>query len=262
MIRVRNINISVVKGDIELFEKAAGPMAVNEALFTSSWVDEFTVRNACAKALEQAEGGCLSSIVLPLFGVGKGGFPVMGCAKIMSQELLRVAREAGPQASLKEIIICVPSDELLMLVEKQVYGYLKHVTEDLAWGPYVCADIIIEMDEGIILIERTNPPFGWALPGGFVDRGESLETAAAREAREETNMNLKDLKQFHTYSEPSRDPRFHTITTIFTAKGIGTPKAGDDAKGLKIVPLSQLRQLHFAFDHNKVLNDYLVSRGL
>ncbi|MBF0331691.1 MAG: NUDIX hydrolase [Candidatus Omnitrophica bacterium] len=134
--------------------------------------------------------------------------------------------------------------------------------EDLSWGPYVCTDIIIEVGKGIILIERTNPPFGWALPGGFVDRGESLETAARREAKEETNMGLEDLRQLHTYSDPSRDPRFHTITTVFTAKGVGDPLAGDDAKGLKVIPLSQLRSLHFAFDHNKVIDDYLRSRGL
>ncbi|NTV29664.1 MAG: NUDIX hydrolase, partial [Candidatus Omnitrophica bacterium] len=102
----------------------------------------------------------------------------------------------------------------------------------MAWGPYICVDIIIEVDGGIVIIERSNPPFGWALPGGFVDRGESLETAARREAREETSLELEELKQFRTYSDPARDPRFHTITTMFTARGVGTPKAGDDAKGL------------------------------
>ncbi len=262
MIKVRHIDVSIIKGDINSFPGASFAVDVDEVLASSRMVDEHTVRAACAQALQQAEIDRLPSVVLPPFGCGQGHFPVIGCAKIMSQEILRVGRDAGKEACLKEIVICLASDETFQVFEKQVYGYLRHVMEDLSWGPYVCADIIIEVGKGIILIERTNPPFGWALPGGFVDRGESLEAAACREAKEETNMDLENLKQFHTYSDPTRDPRFHTVTTIFTAKGVGEPKAGDDAKGLKIIPLSQLRSLHFAFDHNKIIDNYLTSRGL
>ena len=100
-------------------------------------------------------------------------------------------------------------------------GYIDHVVRKLGSGPYVTVDIIIETLQGIVLIERSNPPYGWALPGGFVDYGESLEEAAAREAKEETNLDLVDLRQFHTYSAPGRDPRFHTITTVFIAEGQG-----------------------------------------
>jgi ADP-ribose pyrophosphatase YjhB (NUDIX family) len=261
MITVRNINVSIIKGDIAALPAASFALKVNEALLASGIVDERTVRAACAKALKQAETDRLTSVVLPAFGCGAGAFPVIGCSKIMSQEVLRVARDAAKDACLKEIVICLPTDEVFKIFEKQVYGYLRHVMEDLSWGPYVCTDIIIEVGDGIILIERTNPPFGWALPGGFVDRGESLEAAAVREAKEETNMDLTDLRQLHTYSDPARDPRFHTITTVFIARGVGAPQAGDDAKGLKVVPLSQLRSLKFAFDHNKVIDDYLASRG-
>ncbi|MBF0486497.1 MAG: NUDIX domain-containing protein [Candidatus Omnitrophica bacterium] len=180
----------------------------------------------------------------------------------MSQEILRVLRETRKvKTALKEIIVCLYDEEAFKIFDKQVFGYLRHVTEDLSWGPYVTTDIIIEMPVGIVLIERTNPPFGWALPGGFVDFGESLEAAARREAKEETNLDLVDLKQFHTYSEPLRDPRFHTIATVFSAKGEGSAKAGDDAKGLKIVPVSELSSLRYAFDHNQVIEDYLKSRG-
>ena len=88
--------------------------------------------------------------------------------------------------------------------------------------PYSTVDMIIEMENGgIILIKRKNPPFGWALPGGFVDYGESLEEAAVREAREETSLEITLTTQFHTYSNPKRDPRRHTITTVFVAKAKG-----------------------------------------
>ncbi|MDD4900239.1 MAG: NUDIX hydrolase [Candidatus Omnitrophica bacterium] len=116
---------------------------------------------------------------------------------------------------------------------------------------------MIELDEGIVLVERSNPPFGLALPGGFVDYGESLEDAVTREAKEETNLDLIEIKQFHTYSDPKRDPRFHTIGTVFLANAKGSPKAGDDAAALKIVPLSEISKLQFAFDHKKILEDYL-----
>ncbi|MDD5692602.1 MAG: NUDIX hydrolase [Candidatus Omnitrophica bacterium] len=118
-------------------------------------------------------------------------------------------------------------------------------------------DAIIELPEGIVVIQRSNPPFGWALPGGFVDYGESLEDAVVREAKEETNLDLIGVKQFHTYSDPQRDPRFHTVGTVFIAKGKGKPKAGDDAAGLKVVKLSEIEKLEFAFDHKKIIQDYL-----
>ncbi|HTZ11589.1 MAG TPA: NUDIX hydrolase [Candidatus Margulisiibacteriota bacterium] len=124
-------------------------------------------------------------------------------------------------------------------------------------GPFTTVDAIIEMgDDSIVIIERSNPPFGFALPGGFVDYGESLEEAVTREAKEETGLALLELKQFHTYSDPSRDPRFHTIGTVFTAKAKGEPKAGDDAAGLRVVNLNDALKLEFAFDHKKIIQDY------
>jgi ADP-ribose pyrophosphatase YjhB (NUDIX family) len=121
-------------------------------------------------------------------------------------------------------------------------------------------DAIIELPEGIVIIQRSNPPFGWALPGGFVDNGESLEDAVIREAKEETNLDLIQPKQFRTYSDPQRDPRFHTIGTVFIAKAKGTPRAQDDAAGLKIIKLSEIDKMPFAFDHKKILEDYLKAK--
>src|SRR3989338_4297041 len=101
-------------------------------------------------------------------------------------------------------------------------------------GPPLTVDIIISYKKGIVLIERKNKPFGWALPGGFVDYGEPVEHAAVREVREETNLKLKNLKQFHVYSDPKRDSRHHTVTVVFTADGSGKLRAQDDAKNIKI----------------------------
>jgi 8-oxo-dGTP diphosphatase len=128
-------------------------------------------------------------------------------------------------------------------------------------NPLVTVDIIIEMVEnGIVLIERKNPPFGWAIPGGFVDYGESLEAAAIREAREETGIDVVNLRQFQAYSDPKRDPRGHTVSVVFTAVGDGVPKAGDDAKKLRIFPLDRLPE-NLAFDHALILSQYLNARN-
>jgi 8-oxo-dGTP diphosphatase len=124
-------------------------------------------------------------------------------------------------------------------------------------NPFPTVDIIIRVDDRIILIERRNPPSGWALPGGFVDYGESLEAAAIREAREETGLELENLQQFKAYSAPDRDPRQHNISMVFTALGSGQIKAGDDAATAKLFPLSKLPE-PLCFDHALILRDYIA----
>lgn len=131
-------------------------------------------------------------------------------------------------------------------------------------NPVPTVDIIIEVlredgKEGIVLINRKNPPYGWALPGGFVDYGESLEEAAVREAKEETSLDIQLVCQFHTYSDPKRDPRHHTISTVFIARASGKPKAHDNAREIGIFTEEEIN-FSLAFDHNQILKDYFTHK--
>ena len=122
-------------------------------------------------------------------------------------------------------------------------------------NPLVTVDIIIELaGGGVVLIERKNAPHGWALPGGFVDYGESLETAAIREAKEETCLDVCLVEQFYTYSDPERDPRHHTVSTVFIATSDGVPEGADDAKTARVFTENQL-PTPIVFDHGQILAD-------
>ncbi|MEM8780094.1 MAG: NUDIX hydrolase [Cyanobacteria bacterium P01_G01_bin.49] len=126
-------------------------------------------------------------------------------------------------------------------------------------NPVPTVDIIIELidqpNRPIILIERKNPPYGWALPGGFIDYGETVENAAYREASEEVSLSIKLIEQFHVYSDPNRDQRKHTISIVFIATATGQPQAADDAKNIGIFDLWELPK-NLCFDHDKILADY------
>lgn len=129
-------------------------------------------------------------------------------------------------------------------------------TMDQPRNPIPTVDIIIEVSGRIVLIKRKNPPFGWALPGGFVDYGESFEDAAVREAFEETGLQLRELKQFHTYSAPGRDARMHTASTVFIAQADKLPSAGDDAAEAALFTREEIPEM--AFDHGRILADYFL----
>jgi ADP-ribose pyrophosphatase YjhB (NUDIX family) len=129
-------------------------------------------------------------------------------------------------------------------------------------NPFPTVDVIIEINKGIVLIKRANPPYGWALPGGFVDYGESLEACAVREAKEETSLDITLLEQFHTYSDPSRDPRHHSVTTVFIGEAQGEPIGADDAKIAGVFSLDRLPE-PLVFDHAKIIHDYsLYKQGV
>jgi 8-oxo-dGTP diphosphatase len=129
--------------------------------------------------------------------------------------------------------------------------------------PALTVDIIIEMqdrpDVPVVLIERRFPPFGWALPGGFVDVGERLEDAARREAKEETGLDVELTLLLGCYSDPARDPRGHTVSAVYVGRSEGVPEARDDARNLKLFDPTRTPPL--AFDHARIIQDYLFYRG-
>lgn len=295
------------EGGVEIEEEAVskGPVPEGEAVCTKAGrlkarhvihavtktadgrTDQDILRRAVSRALQCARELNVRSLAFPALGCAEEGFlpegaclPAVGAAKIMTQEIMKCARDTN--TTVREVIFCVYDQDTFNVFDQTIRGYIDHVVRKSGFGPYVTVDIIIECSAkllkqfgetspgssdpggpgGIVLIERSSPPYGWALPGGFVDYGESLEEAVMREAKEETNLDLVDLRQFHTYSAPERDPRFHTISTVFIAEGEGEPRSGDDAAGLRIVRHEDLLQLEYAFDHKEIIEEYLVEKDL
>ncbi len=122
-------------------------------------------------------------------------------------------------------------------------------------NPKPTVDVVVELPEGIVLIQRRNPPYGWALPGGFVDEGERVERAAVREVEEETGLHVALTALLYVYSDPARDPRQHTMTVVFVGTAEGQPQSGDDAEDAQVFTLDALPS-PLAFDHGQILADY------
>jgi len=128
--------------------------------------------------------------------------------------------------------------------------------------PYLAVDGVVRLWEGerfkgIVLIERRYEPLGYALPGGFVEVGETVEKAVLREVKEETGLDAQIVKLLGVYSEPNRDPRFHVVSVVFVLDAYGEPKGGDDAKKAVVFPIEDLPFDKIVFDHAKILKDYL-----
>ncbi|MDW7709813.1 MAG: NUDIX hydrolase [Deferrisomatales bacterium] len=126
-------------------------------------------------------------------------------------------------------------------------------------NPLPTVDVVVECGAGVVLVRRRHPPAGWALPGGFVEEGESFEEAAVREAAEETGLCVELTEQFFTYSDPARDPRRHTATTVYLGRARGNPRGGDDAAEARVWPWDALPS-PLCFDHARILGDVLRYR--
>lgn len=128
--------------------------------------------------------------------------------------------------------------------------------------PYVAVDGVIEIYregifQGIVIIERKNPPYGYALPGGFVDIGESVEDALKREMKEEVQLEIEIVDLLGVYSNPKRDQRFHTVSIVYLCRTNENPVAADDAKSVEVLSLDELEKINLVFDHNEIIAHYL-----
>jgi len=161
------------------------------------------------------------------------------------------------------LLIKAPKGYNITPVKEDIKKLLSEKYPELKAELYRCigltVDLVILYKDGIVLIKRKHEPFKdyWALPGGFVEYGESVENAAIREAKEETDLNVELIKLIGVYSDPNRDPRGHTVTAAFLAKGYGELKGGDDAKEARVFSLDEIKSLKLAFDHAKIIEDAL-----
>ncbi len=218
--------------------------------------DEIKIRNAIRNTLRVAEDLKISSIAIPALGSGVGKFSLLASAKIMSQEVFKFLK--GKHINLKKLIFCVLGLQPKEIFNRCFIHYLEQFIQLTDKSVFITVDAMTGLNKDeIVMVRRSNPPFGWALPGGFIDYGESLEQAVIREAKEETDLDIFELRQLGTYSDPNRDPRFRTIGTVFIAKAKGNPRAGDDAADLKLIKLKEAEKMEFAFDHKKILQDFI-----
>jgi len=249
-----------------------GPVKVGEAVLTQAGLlrakyvihavtmkmdfktNEEIVRKATYNTLLCCQKNKIASVAFCALGCGTGKFSYEAASKIMAQEIFKYAKETE-RAALKKIILVLNSQNAFEIFQKNVAEYIGYIDKKISYGPFLTVDGIVKYQEGIVMIERSNPPFGWALPGGFVDCGESVEEAAAREVKEETSLDFINFSQFKVYSKSNRDARFHTVSVVFAGEGTGVLKAKSDAKGAKVYKIDCLPQ-KIAFDHREIIEDY------
>ncbi|MDP2924321.1 MAG: NUDIX domain-containing protein [Candidatus Omnitrophota bacterium] len=226
---------------------------------TALKTDEDTIRKFIRKTLSVAQKNKVKSLVFSSSPNPDKSFPYSAASKIMAQEVFRHIQTVS-SPTLARITFILHRNDIFRIFQKNITDYLEHMTKKIAQGPFLTVDGIIEYKSGIVLIERSNPPLGWALPGGFVDYGESVEDAVRREIKEETNLSFVNFRQFRVCSMPKRDPRFHTVSVVFIGKGQGKLKSASDAKAAKVFKLDDLPS-KIAFDHRAIIKDYICAES-
>ena len=186
----------------------------------------------------------------------------LGCkntAKIIAQEIYKQLL-TNSLASLQKIVLFSFKKNICKIFSDHILSYLSYMEFKMSQGPFLTVDVIVEYKGGIVLVKRRNPPLGWALPGGFVDYGETAEEAAKREVKEETGLEISRVLQFGLYSDPKRDDRFHTASLVFSAKAKGRLQSGSDAAAARVFSCCSL-PLPLAFDHEKIITEWRLARA-
>ena len=249
ILRIKDVEIEVVNKIVDQDKVSVFVDHVDEVDID---VLRSTVKAALYKLDEQGKG----SIAFAILCCGKGELPFEHSSKVMAQQVFKYVKEVE-DPNVKRIIFAVENKKAYEVFKRNVEGYLGYMVHKGLLGPYVTVDGIVEHGGGIVLIERSNPPLGYALPGGFVDYNESVEDAVVREIKEETNLDFTDIKLFKVSSDPDRDPRFHTVSVIFSGVGKGTLCAGDDAANAHVIKSDNIPDT-MAFDHREIIEEYLV----
>jgi ADP-ribose pyrophosphatase YjhB (NUDIX family) len=252
---LRGVEISVVKAELD--SVSAGLRIERVAQSTIECVRESVLR-----ALMQAESSGITSVAFAALGCTDGGLPKAHSSKVIAQEIFRYIKDVpfGKTPQVTSITIAVDDDDTKAVFVKNIEGYIGYMSHKGLLGPYLTVDGIVEYDNGIVLIERTNPPLGYALPGGFVDYGETVEHAVVREIKEETNLEFSDIVLLGVTSDPTRDARFHTVSVVYYGKGSGMLRAGDDACAAHVFALDALPQ-EIAFDHRQLIEKYIAKKN-
>lgn len=252
--------------------RALAPVKVGEAVITGAGAlpsrfvihaatmemdfktDYAVVRRCVESVFDAAEKKGIDEVAFPLLGCGVGRLDAGIVAKIIAQEIFKYSFREG---CVKKAYVVYHADKDEAAVKK-AEKYLAHIMSKAFIGPFLTVDAVAFDDasrpQKVVLVKRTNPPFGWALPGGFVDWNETVEAAAAREFMEEVGLRLESQRQFRVYSAPNRDERFHTVSVVFIGCAKGDPHAGSDAKDARWFELNALPD-DIAFDHRQIIDD-------
>jgi 8-oxo-dGTP diphosphatase len=250
--------MKIRKTEINITHKAAFKNAKRIIFDAFLKTSEKTLRFKFRQIINSSHKNKIKSLAFSASLNPVDSFPYAIASKIAAQEVFRYLQDFDKPV-LKKIVFILPPDAVFKVFKRNIIDYLGHLVEKAAQGPFITVDGIISYKKGIVLIERSNPPLGFALPGGFVDYGESIEEAVKREVKEETNLDFTDFKQFRVYSAPKRDPRFHTVSVVFAGKGKGRLQAASDAKSAKVFRLNSL-PAKIAFDHRAILKDYISAK--